>query len=311
MPSAILDEPTQLQSNKTGLATDPARPVADAVGAKALREVAKAVGTTGRAAQRCGRRAAAAAGRDRATPSTEVLPLGPAIARQSAQLPAFAPLLEELEIAGWSSHRGALSANFHDWLLLEGRVLLVAVGQAVGAGTVDSIEAALIAQAAWASIRAHAQHVRDAGLLVTLANQNLWSMPAAAVQANVAVAMIDTIEGTASLAIAGDCLAWKIRAAATEQLTLRQPPLGAATDFTYPRHSVQLSLRERLVLVADDPHRRAAKLPAAITTTFTHLEAESHRRMLATDAVSLVRKHYENGAEDLHSPASIAAVRRR
>ena len=56
----------------------------------------------------------------------------PAVARMSGQLPAFAPLLEELEIAGWSSHRGSLSGNFHDWLLLEGRMILVAVGQAVG-----------------------------------------------------------------------------------------------------------------------------------------------------------------------------------
>ena len=48
-----------------------------------------------------------------------------AAARQNSQLPGFAPLLEELEVAGWSSHRRALSGNFHDWMLLERRTLLV------------------------------------------------------------------------------------------------------------------------------------------------------------------------------------------
>ena len=150
----------------------------------------------------------------------------PAVARQSGQLPAFAPLLEELEIAGWSSHRGSLSGNFHDWLLLEGRMILVAVGQAVGESTSDLTESALVTQAAWASIRAHARHVRDAGQLLTLVGQTLWPMPNAAVEANLALAMIDTSDGHASLAMAGDCLAWKIRAATSEQFPVHQPPSG-------------------------------------------------------------------------------------
>ncbi len=92
------------------------------------------------------------AGRNSATHSVVA-----AVARQSAQLPAFAPLLEELEIAGWSSHRRMLSGNFHDWMLLDNRTLMVVAGQAVagraGEGS-DSIEAAIVAQGAWATIRA-------------------------------------------------------------------------------------------------------------------------------------------------------------
>ena len=105
--------------------------------------------------------------------------------------------------------------------------------------------------------------------------------------------MIDTLEGHASLAMAGDCLAWKIRAATSEQLAVRQPALGAAADCSYIAHSVQLALRERLILVADNPHHRPPKLAATIAATFAHLDAETHRRMLATDAVTLLRRHYE------------------
>ena len=190
-------------------------------------------------------------------------------------------------------------------------MILVAVGQAVGESTSDLTESALVTQAAWASIRAHARHVRDAGQLLTLVGQTLWPMPNAAVEANLALAMIDTSDGHASLAMAGDCLAWKIRAATSEQFPVHQPPLGGATDFTYLSHTVQLSLRERIVLVADDPLRRLPKLAASIASSFARLDAESHRRMLAADAVALVRRHYEQPAADLRCPASIAAVRRR
>ena len=103
--------------------------------------------------------------------------------RQNAQLPAFAPLLEELEVAGWSSHRRMLSGNFHDWSLLEGRTLLVMAGQAIAAQpneSIDPIEAALVAQGAWASIRSHAHHAGDAGTLLSLAAQSLWSKLACA-----------------------------------------------------------------------------------------------------------------------------------
>ncbi len=231
--------------------------------------------------------------------------------RLRAQLPAFAPLLEELEIAGWSASRSRAGGNFHDWLLLGSDCLLVMVGHAASPESRDSTEPALVAQAAWSAIRAHALHTRDAGKLLSLAGQSLWATPAATVHAHLAVAMIDTLEGHASLAIAGDCLAWKIRAATSEQLAVRQPALGAAADCTYLAHSVELALRERLILVADNPHHRPPKLAATIAATFARLDAETHRRMLATDAVTLLRRHYEQPATAPRFPASIAAVRRR
>jgi hypothetical protein len=229
--------------------------------------------------------------------------------RLRAQLPAFAPLLEELEIAGWSSTRSRAGGNFHDWLLLGSDRLLVMVGHADGPESSDPTEPALVAQAAWTAIRAHALHTRDAGKLLSLAGQSLWPAPPASVHAHLAVAMIDTLEGHASLAIAGDCLAWKIRAATSEQLEVHQPALGAAAECTYLAHSVELALRERLILVADNPHHRPPKLAASIAATFAHLDAETHRRMLAADAVTLLRHHYESSGP--RTPASIAAVRRR
>jgi hypothetical protein len=235
-----------------------------------------------------------------------------AAARQNSQLPGFAPLLEELEVAGWSSHRRALSGNFHDWMLLERRTLLVMAGHATGAESADPIEAALVAQGAWAAIRSHTQHATDAGSLLSLTAKSLWPIANAGMQASIAVAIVDLDGGHASVAAAGDCLALKIRAAGSEQIAVNQPAVGADCDYTYPSHSMQLSLRERIVLVADESVRRPVKLAANIVGEFSQLNAESHRRMMAADAVGIVRQCYdaEKAAEALPS-VSIVAVRRR
>jgi len=254
-----------------------------------------------------------------ATAETETLPTTlattAAASRQSAQLPAFAPLLEELEVAGWSSHRRALSGNFHDWSLLEKRTLLVLAGQTVAIGPIDAIDpidAALMAQGAWASIRSHAQHAADAGTLLSLAARSLWSNVNSDLQIALAVAIVDLDGGHASVAVAGDCLALRVRAAGCDPIAAQQPMLGAISDFTYLSHSVRLSLRERILLIADDPQQRPAKLMSRIAASFARLDAETHRRMLAADAIDIARQEFEPvGANTARPAASIVAVRRR
>lgn len=257
----------------------------------------------------------AAASTFESTRSTAIFTPGAAASRQSAQLPAFAPLLEELEVAGWSSHRRALSGNFHDWSLLEKRTLLVLAGQTVAVGpneAIDPIDAALMAQGAWASIRSHAQHAADAGTLLSLAARSLWSNVNSDLQIAMAVAIVDLDGGHASVAVAGDCLALRVRAAGCDLIAAQQPMLGAISDFTYLSHSVRLSLRERILLIADDPQQRPAKLMSRIAASFARLNAETHRRMLAADAIDIARREFEPvGAHAARPAASIVAVRRR
>lgn len=235
--------------------------------------------------------------------------------RQSAQLPTFAPLLDDLEVAGWSSHRRTLSGNFHDWSLIEGRLLLAMAGQAVAsqtAGMIDPMEAALVAQGMWASLRSHAHHSSDAGTLLSLASQSLWPMASSGLQASVAVALIDLDGGHASVAMAGDCVAMKIRPTGSDPIATRQPALGFVADFMYLSHSIQLAARDRMILVADEPARRPENLSAKIHCSFARLDAETHRRMLAADAISLVRESYDQPAENSGRVAtSIVAIRRR
>ena len=235
-----------------------------------------------------------------------------AAARQNAQLPGFAPLLEELEVAGWSSHRRALSGNFHDWMLLQQRTLLVMAGHATSAESVDPIEAALVAQGAWAAIRSHAQHATDAGTLLSLTAKTLWPIASAGVQASVAVALVDLDGGHASVATAGDCLALKIRATGSEQIAAISRRLALIASICTP--AIRCSFRCVIEFCWWPTNRRGGPRSwrRRITSSFARLDAESHRRMMAADAVGLVRELYDEQADDEARPsASIVAVRRR
>ena len=88
--------------------------------------------------------------------------------------PPFAPLLEEAELAGWSSHRDFLSGGFHDWRLLDDGRVLVSVAQVAATTSADRLTLALAAQAARTAIRAHALHTEDAGMLLATHGANAW-----------------------------------------------------------------------------------------------------------------------------------------
>lgn len=298
--TSVIEPLSDIRTEDTGRSTAPLRQIRDRIRASKIS------------------RPAAPATAVEPAPATVTVPRATSAAtRQNAQLPAFAPLLEELEVAGWSSNRRTLSGNFHDWSLLDGRTLLVMVGHAVESQTEcdsesDAIEAALVAQGAWASIRSHAQHAADAGSLLSLAARSLWPIMNAELQAAVAIALVDLDGGHASVATAGDCLLLRVRAAGTEQVATTQPMLGADPNFTYVSHSLQLSLRERILLVADEPQRRPAKLATQVVSSFSRLDAEAHRRMMAADAISIVRQSYEPQADEAAKlSASMVAVRRR
>jgi hypothetical protein len=235
--------------------------------------------------------------------------------RQSAQFPAFAPLLEELEVAGWSSHRRMLSGNFHDWMMLENQTMMVVAGQAVAMRSVefaDPLEAAMVAQGAWATIRSQAHHASDAGTLLSLAARSLWTNVGENIQVEAAVAVVDLEGGHCSVAIAGDCLALRVQAGCCEQIAARQPMLGAISDFTYLGYSVSLAMRERIVLMADDARRRPVDMMAKLAGSFAKLDANAHRKLMAADAIAMVREERDQAAESgERAAASIVAVRRR
>lgn len=236
-------------------------------------------------------------------------PESPAATRRRAQLPSFAPLLDEIELAGWSSDRERLAGNFHDWLPLAGGGVMVAVGRVLETATTDPVEAALLAQSVWTAVRAHALHATDAGTLLSLVGRTVYSRSTGDPLASLALGIVDPVGGRVDLALAGGCLALRIRAAECESATDGRPPLGLHHDATYVGQQIELRPRERLAVIVG-PH--AAGAVSAIQRQFTNLEAEAHRRMTAGETVRRIRQGCEAAerTERLASTSILVARRR-
>ncbi|MCH2116155.1 MAG: serine/threonine-protein phosphatase [Pirellulales bacterium] len=232
-----------------------------------------------------------------------------AIQRRRHQLPAFAPLLEEFEIAGWSSHRDELAGNFHDWLPLADGSVLVALGKAVESATGDPIDAALVAQSIWTSIRSHAMHTDNAGTIASLVSKTWGSGSIGGAAASVAIGIVAPTGGRIRVAVAGHCLAIRVRAATCETLPTHKFPVGTQPATHYPCQQFELRPRERFVLFTAINATAAMTIENLIERHFSNVSAESHRKMTATETL----KHLRSAAEKMDDAASTSGlvVRRR
>jgi serine phosphatase RsbU (regulator of sigma subunit) len=232
-----------------------------------------------------------------------------AIQRRRNQLPSFAPLLEELEISGWSSHRDELAGNFHDWLPLEDGSVLVALGKAVESATGDPIDAALVAQSIWTAIRSHALHTDNAGTIASLVSKTWGSGSIGGAAASVAIAIVAPTGGRIHVAVAGHCLAIRVRAATCETLHTHGFPVGTQPATHYPCQQFELRPRERFVLFTAINASASMAIENSIGQHFSNVSAESHRKMTATETL----KHLRSVVEDLDDATSTSGlvIRRR
>jgi hypothetical protein len=64
--------------------------------------------------------------------------------------------------------------------------------------------------------------------------------------------------------------------------------------------------------MVDDARRRPPSLMTKLSESFAKLDAEAHRRMMAADAIAMVREERDQASESgERAAASIVAVRRR
>ena len=233
---------------------------------------------------------------------------GSSLSRLRDQLPTFAPLLDELELTGWSSDRGEQPGSFHDWMTLDGGMVLVAAG-CITSETRGAEDMALVSQLVWTALRAHAVHSRDAGELISLVSRTVRAGPTGEPLAALVVGLVQPTEGWVNLAIAGNCLAVRIRAAACEVLQPDRAALGEPDHAGDLGQRFQLYPRERLALVA---HRASSTLSGAIDRQFTGISAQDHRKMTAAQTVFLVRNACGAARPQTDpSPTSVVVLRRR
>ena len=166
---------------------------------------------------------------------------------QRNQLPAVAPLLDNWEVAGWTTQADALGGDFHDWFCLPDGLLAVAVGHAMEGG----IPGALAASGLKAALRAHGQYYREAQQTLNRLNLTLWTASAGDQYATLFYGLIETATGRICTASAGHPGALVVHQDGWESLTQISTRLGEGPESLYEQTGYELMPGETLALFTD------------------------------------------------------------
>jgi hypothetical protein len=228
---------------------------------------------------------------------------------QTTRCPAYERSLEEMELAGWETadDRGN-TTSFHECLPLANGRVIVAVGHVRQSATTNTSEATSLTASIRSALVDHAAYTTDAGRLLSLVNRSAYWQSTGEPVASLAVAVIDALGGGVQLALAGDILALRIRAAERKSAGVAGTYLGIRHDAAYTTQPIELLPRERLALVAI---ASPATARTAIERQFTRLTAETHRHMTADETLARVRRGIERTAERKRNASGSAVVVRR
>ena len=169
-----------------------------------------------------------------------------AVAWRRNRTPNVAPLLDDWQIAGWSSAGDALSGDWYDWSILPDGRLAVALCDADG----DQIEAALNATAMHSAFRAHAAHKHQPATLLQQLNDTLWSSSAGGDGGSLAYAAIDPESGAMTLSATGCVCALQVRDRAHRTLRGGAMPLGYDPDLEIGTQQRDMARGDLMVLVS-------------------------------------------------------------
>ncbi|TWT88085.1 Stage II sporulation protein E (SpoIIE) [Pseudobythopirellula maris] len=205
----------------------------------------------------------------------------------ATELPSVTPSFEELELAGWTDP--LVPASLHDWQVLADGRLLALAASVVDAPGVATESAVLAIQAARVATRALASGALDAGELLTRVSQTVCQSTSGGEGVAMALALVDPELAEASVALAGDAVALRVRASRGAQRGGELPPLGWDPTAVYDSESFELAIHERLVLLSGDPQLSSPEALKKLRRAFLDCSADDHRAMTARDCVGVVR----------------------
>ena len=166
---------------------------------------------------------------------------------QTDRLPRFGPLLDDWELAGWTSQAGRVGGDFHDWNVLNDGALVVAVGNAEG----ESIEASLAAAALQTAVRAHGCYSHDARQMLARVNETLWTGSVGGELASLFYALIQPESGSIDCCCAGRVGAILVRSTRYELLAETAQPLGAEPEIVSSCRSAKMRPGDVLLVVSE------------------------------------------------------------
>jgi len=213
-----------------------------------------------------------------------------AIDWQRNRLPRIKPLLENWEIAGWTSQGDGLGGDFHDWFVLPDGSLAVAVGDAQG----RMFEAALTAAGLHTALKSHANYRHTAQQMLNRINETLWTASAGDQFASMFYAVIQPEGGEIQYASAGHLYAAVVGDSLRKLPVDEGVPLGTQPDAEYSSSHDELTTGELLVVLSEG-------LKRTLTSAGNrHLwrQIRRYRDCSADDLVDRVRSFLETHADE-------------
>ncbi len=196
---------------------------------------------------------------------------------QHDRLPNIAPLLDDWQLAAWTSQACGIGGDFYDWCELPDGKLAVSAGNAHGV----MMQAGLSAASLHTAIKSHALYPHDAGQMLSRLNETLWTASPGDQFASLFYGLIDPESSALEYSSAGRVSAMILRAGRCEVLPAESTPLGSDPDFTYARHQQQLGRGDVLIVVSEGVLRSCMERGQPLTETAVADALQPHRHVTA------------------------------
>jgi len=215
------DRPRQFTDNDTNLVEI----LAGRLAAELEREVLLAEGTSARKAD---------------------MQLDAAAQQLENQLPHVAPLIDGWDVAGWTAQADRIGGDFHDWFILDGGQLALAVGDA----QLQAMGAAMTANTVSTAVKSHRRYPHEANEMLARVNHTLWTAGAGDQIASLFYGSIEPRNGRMSFATAGEVDAVILRPYGFDALSSDDGPLGRDPEAQYQRQTQLLARGDTLLIMS-------------------------------------------------------------
>jgi serine phosphatase RsbU (regulator of sigma subunit) len=162
---------------------------------------------------------------------------------QRNELPTISPLLDNWNVAGWTSQADGVGGAFHDWFCLPRGLLAVALGKSPQQG----VAGALTANAVKTATRAHARYNRQAERLLQQVNLTLWTGSAGDQHSDLFCGLIETATGRVCCSSAGKISLIRLKPDGWESLSQPSPMIGESPEIDFEQYGYELQPGESLI----------------------------------------------------------------
>lgn len=231
---------------------------------------------------------------------------------QQVRLPNVTPMVDELDMAGWTSQRDALGGDFFDWTMLNDGRIAISVGDAEG----KSLEASLSMASVQSAAKSHAAYTHTPAQLLERINETIWTSSVGDQFASFGYGLIDTQKGDVQLSLAGSVQALHVQGNALrgrkgQWLSGNCGPLGSDPDTRFPQLAIRLEVGEVLVLLSQGVLAGMKGIRASVMQSKVQQCVEGGARLSAKEIAgqveALLRKEGSLAGDD----QTVLVVKRR